>query len=61
MSFSLLPACLQVSVDLIGVVTQAGPIGSVKRKADNSELLRRDVTLTDQRWEPLGFSLNPKP
>ena len=47
--YLILSAWLQVSVDLIGVVAQAGPIGSVKRKADNSELLRRDVTLTDQR------------
>ena len=41
--------CLQVNVDIIGVVTQAGPLGSVKRKVDASELQRRDVTITDQR------------
>jgi hypothetical protein len=37
-------------VDLLGVVTAAGPLGSVKRKSDQSELQRRDITLLDHRW-----------
>ena len=45
----LIQAGMQVNVDIIGVVTQAGPLGSVKRKVDASELQRRDVTITDQR------------
>ena len=40
---------MQVSVDIIGVVTQAGPVGSIKRKSDSSEVPRRDITITDQR------------
>lgn len=36
-------------MDLLGVVTVVGQLGSVKRKSDQSELQRRDVTLTDQR------------
>ena len=41
---------MQASVDVLGVVTQAGPLGSVKRKSDSSEVPRRDITITDQRW-----------
>ena len=40
---------VQAPVDIIGVVTAAGPLGSVKRKSDATELARRDITLTDQR------------
>jgi replication factor A1 len=40
----------QVPVDVAGVVVSLGTFGTVKRKADNSELARRDVTLADQRW-----------
>lgn len=35
-------------VDIIGVVTAAGQLGSVKRKTDASEIQRRDITLVDQ-------------
>ena len=41
---------VQAGVDMMGVVTSAGQLGSVKRKSDNSELSRRDVTLLDQRY-----------
>ncbi len=42
--------CLyQALVDLLGVVTTVGPLGSVKRKSDQSELQRRDITLLDSR------------
>ena len=40
---------MQAGIDLLGVVTSVGPLGSVKRKSDNSELSRRDITLLDQR------------
>ena len=35
-------------VDIVGVVTAVGALGSVKRKTDATELARRDVTLVDQ-------------
>ncbi|BDA51382.1 Replication protein A 70 kDa DNA-binding subunit B [Coccomyxa sp. Obi] len=35
-------------VDIMGVATTVGPIGSVKRSRDGTELARRDVTLVDQ-------------
>jgi hypothetical protein len=34
-------------VDVVAFVTQVGPLGSVKRKADNAELARRDLVLAD--------------
>lgn len=34
---------------MMGVVTNVGQLGSMKRKSDNSELSRRDTTLRDQR------------
>lgn len=48
-------AC-QVLVDLTGVVTEVRPLGSVKRKTDQVELSRRDVTLVDQRSAELTTS-----
>jgi len=36
-------------VDLLGVVTATGPLGSVKRQRDGTELARRDLTIADQR------------
>ena len=41
---------MQTGIDMMGIVTSVGQLGSVKRKSDNSELSRRDVTLLDQRW-----------
>lgn len=41
---------MQAGIDIMGVVTSVGPLGSVKRKSDNSELSRRDITLLDQRY-----------
>jgi replication factor A1 len=49
MKFSPSPLCWKVPVDVMGVVVALGPLGSVKRKSDNSDLQRRDVTLVDQR------------
>lgn len=40
---------MQVPVDIMGIVTSTGQLGSVKRKSDSSEVPRRDVTLVDQR------------
>jgi hypothetical protein len=42
-------ACCQVAVDVLGVIVALGTVGTVKRKADASELFRRDVSITDQR------------
>lgn len=41
---------VQMLVDVVGVVTEVRPLGSVKRKTDQVELSRRDITLVDQRW-----------
>ena len=40
---------VQAGLDIMGIVTHVGPLGSVKRKSDNSELSRRDITMLDQR------------
>ena len=34
-------------VDVVGVVTTVGPLGSVKRKSDDADLQRRNLTLVD--------------
>lgn len=44
------PIHVQVLVDVVGVLVECKPLGSVKRKTDQVELSRRDVTLVDQRW-----------
>lgn len=41
-------------VDVMGVVLALGQLGTVKRKADATELPRRDVTIGDTRWGWLG-------
>ncbi len=41
-------------VDVMGVVLALGQLGTVKRKADATELPRRDVTIGDTRWGRLG-------
>lgn len=41
---------VQMLVDVLGVVAEVRPLGSVKRKTDQVELSRRDITLVDQRW-----------
>lgn len=41
----------QITVDLLGVVVKADPLGSIKRKVDGSEISRRDLTLLDQRCQ----------
>lgn len=52
-------------VDVLGIVMEVTPLGSVKRKSDNTELNRRDVTLVDASsktvrvtfWGQLGEDL----
>ena len=39
--------------DVLAVVTAVGPLGSIKRKSDQSELVRRDVTLVDSTRAPM--------
>lgn len=41
----------KVPFDVLGVVKAMGELGTVKRKNDGSELVRRDVTLLDSRYE----------
>ena len=35
--------------DVVGVAISVGPLGSVKRKSDQAELTRREITLLDKR------------
>ncbi len=42
-------------VDLLGVVTAVQPLGSVKRKADDSTVARRDVTLVGRGCVAVGW------
>jgi replication factor A1 len=44
-------------VDVLGAVLEVGPLGSVKRKADASELARRDVTLGDASGKSVVLTL----
>ncbi|KAL4439681.1 hypothetical protein ABPG75_002682 [Micractinium tetrahymenae] len=44
-------------VDLVGVVTEIKPLGSVKRKTDQAELSRRDITLVDQSLKTVVVTL----
>ena len=38
----------QRMLDVVGVATNVGQLGSVKRKSDGSELMRRDITIVDE-------------
>lgn len=44
-------------VDILGVCTSVGSLGSVKRKSDASELSRRDVTLVDTGLKTVTVTL----
>ncbi|KAG2486706.1 hypothetical protein HYH03_014635 [Edaphochlamys debaryana] len=44
-------------VDVAGVILAVGPLASVKRKADNSELPRRDVTIGDSSLKSITLTL----
>ncbi|KAL3141009.1 hypothetical protein ABBQ32_005523 [Trebouxia sp. C0010 RCD-2024] len=47
----------KAGIDLMGVVTDVGQLGSVKRKSDNSELSRRDITLLDTSQKTVTMTL----
>lgn len=47
----------KATVDIIGVATQVNPLGSVKRKADQTELPRRDITLVDATRKSVNVTL----
>ncbi|KAI7845557.1 hypothetical protein COHA_000848 [Chlorella ohadii] len=47
----------KMMVDVIGVVTEVKPLGSVKRKTDQVELSRRDITLVDQGLKTVVVTL----
>lgn len=49
---------LQVPVSVMGVLSEIGSLGTVKRKSDNTEVSRRDVTIVDKRWDYLQIGLN---
>ena len=44
-------------LDVVGIIANAGPLGSVKRKADNSELTRRDLTIFDSSGSSVSVTL----
>ncbi|EFJ46650.1 hypothetical protein VOLCADRAFT_105399 [Volvox carteri f. nagariensis] len=47
----------RMPVDVMGVVLALGPLGTVKRKADSSELPRRDITLGDMSCKSVVLTL----
>lgn len=36
-------------MDVLGVLVSLAPVGTVKRKADGTDIARRDLTITDRR------------
>ena len=44
-------------LDVLGVVANVAPLGSVKRKSDNSELTRRDLTIFDNSGRSVQVTL----
>ncbi len=47
----------RATVDLCGIITAVGPPGSIKRKADNTELPKREVTLVDRGCRSVNVTL----
>eukprot|EP00775_Hariotina_reticulata_P004646 gene4646-4898_t len=47
----------KMTVDVLGVVTHCSSLGTVKRKADQSEVPRRDVTLVDKTARSVVLTL----
>ena len=47
----------KVLLDVVGVVGQVSPMGSVKRKSDGGELARRDLTIFDQSGKSVSVTL----
>jgi len=44
-------------VDVLGVVTQVGELGSVQRKKDNTQLQKREITLLDASARTVRLTL----
>lgn len=47
----------KAAVDILGIVTSVGQLGTVKRKADSTELARRDITIVDQSMKSVTITL----
>lgn len=47
----------KMMVDIVGVVMDVKPLGSVKRKTDQVELSRRDITLVDQSLKTVVLTM----
>lgn len=47
----------RVLLDVVGVVANVAPVGSVKRKSDNSEVTRRDLTIFDSSGRSVQVTL----
>jgi replication factor A1 len=45
------------SVDVLGVVTSVGELGSVRRKSDQTEIQRRNITLVDETMKTVELTL----
>lgn len=48
---------LRTVVDVLGIATSVGPVGSIKRKSTMEELIRRDVTLLDKTGKTINLTL----
>eukprot|EP00898_Chlorokybus_atmophyticus_P003888 jgi/Chlat1/44/ChrspC237719S08584 len=44
-------------IDVVGVVQKAGPLSSIKRKSDGTELMKRDITITDESSRTVQLTL----
>lgn len=47
----------KMTVDLLGIVISVGQLGSVKRKNDQSELSRRDITIVDRSMKTVVVTI----
>lgn len=47
----------RMPVDLLGVVTSVGPLASVKRKSDSSEIARRDIMMVDRDLKTVTITM----
>lgn len=47
----------RMPVDVVGVVLEAGPLNSIKRKADSTEVSRREITIVDKSLKSVGMTL----
>ena len=49
------------AVDILGVVTAVGELGTIRKKSDNSELQKREITLLDETKRTVGPFLSSVP